>query len=136
MPATRCAYCGHENAPGAEVCTGCGKGLFASETVGPHSRAEAQPNALSVVLCTLASSLDAQIAAKHLGDSGIPVVVNADDCGGLLPELSIVGYRLLVTETDLPRAQEALREIEEQFGLKAEGSSPDPGVTRLPPPSS
>jgi len=136
MPATRCAYCGHENAPGAEVCTGCGKGLFASETVGPHRRAEAQPNALSVVLCTLASSLDAQIAAKHLGDSGIPVVVNADDCGGLLPQLSIVGgYRLLVAEADLPLAQEALHEIEERFGLKAGASARDVGglqVDRAP----
>jgi hypothetical protein len=132
MPGTRCPYCGNENPPGAEVCSGCGKGLLTSEAVGPHSPAGAQPNAHSVVLCTLASQLDAQVAAKHLGDSDIPVVVNSDDCGGLLPQLSIVGgYRILVTETDLPRAQEAMREIHEQFGLIAGGASPDP---KIPPP--
>lgn len=128
MPATRCTFCGHENAPGAEVCAGCGKGLLASEIVSPPTPPEAQPAARSVALCTFANPLDAQVAAKHLGDAGIPVVVNSDDCGGLLPQLSIVGgYRLLVTETDLPRAQEALREIEERFGLKAGASARDTG---------
>ena len=111
MPATRCAYCGHENAPGAEVCSGCGKGLLTSETVSPHHPAEAQPDARSAVLCTYANLLDAQVAAKHLEDAGVPVVVNSDDCGGLLPQLSIIGgYRLLVAETDLPRAQERSEE--------------------------
>jgi len=119
MPANRCHNCGHENAPDANVCTGCGKPLSTSETVSPHSPAGPQPDTRSVVLSTFPSQLDAQVAATHLEESGIPVVVNSDDCGGLLPQFSIIGgYRLLVTEADLPRATEALREIAEEFGVK------------------
>jgi hypothetical protein len=85
-----------------------------------------------VVLSTFGNPIDAQVAAKHLEDAGVPVVVNSDDCGGLLPQLSIVGgYRLLVAEGDRQRAEEALREIAHGFGIK-------PGVPRgySEPPSS
>ena len=119
MPAHRCQYCGHENAPGADVCAGCGEQLSTSESVGPTTPVRPQPEARSAVLATFANQLDAQVATRHLEECGIPVVVNSDDCGGLLPPLSIVGgYQLLVTEADRARATEALQEIAAQFGVK------------------
>jgi hypothetical protein len=137
MPVNLCPDCGHEIAPGTDVCTTCGKSLATAETVSPQSPAGAQPDTRSVVLSTFASQLDAQVAATHLEDAGIPVVVNSDDCGGLLPQLSIIGgYRLLVSEADRPRAAAALQEIAQEFGVKPgvpPGYSEQP--SNLSPPS-
>lgn len=118
MPVKHCSNCGQENDGDALSCVRCGASLPG-----------AQPDARSVVLGTFASQMNAQVAARHLEDSGIPVVVTADDCGGLYPFLTpALGIRLLVKTSDLPRAREALREMEEQFGIKAEGPGGDTGV--------
>jgi len=88
-----------------------------------------------VILRTFGSQVKAQVVADHLESANIPVVVGADDCGGLLPVFSPVhGFHLLVKDADLPRAEEALRDIEAEFGIETKGTAREPGVPRLPSP--
>ncbi len=127
MPVKHCSDCGQENDGDAPSCVRCGASL--RDATKPPPLPGAEPDARSVVLGTFASQMNAQVAAKHLEDAGIPVVVTADDCGGLYPFLTpALGIRLLVKTSDMPRARDALREMEEQFGIKAEGAGGDTGV--------
>ncbi|MEY2410038.1 MAG: putative prokaryotic signal transducing protein [Verrucomicrobiota bacterium] len=99
------------------ACADCGTRLPEAPPAPPPA-ASAEPNALSVLLVAYPSPMTAQVAATHLEQAGIPVVITADDCGGIYPMFGPVhGIRLLVKDSDLFRAQEALREIEQQFGL-------------------
>lgn len=121
MPTKRCTDCGQENNPEELSCQRCGASLPGAQEPPPPG---AEPEAHTVVLRTLQSQMNAEIIAQHLEGAGIPVLVSADDCVGLLPAM----IRLMVKASDLPRAEEALRDIEAQFGLKAGDPGPDSGV--------
>jgi hypothetical protein len=133
MPVKHCPACGRENDLDSLRCIRCGVALPGPEESPPG----AEPEARSVVLATFDNHLSAQAAANHLEDAGIPVVVNADDCGGLYPFLTpALGIRLLVKASDLPRARDAMTEMEAQFGIKADsvaGATGEPSDLRRPP---
>ena len=128
----RCTDCGQENNSEELSCQRCGASLPGVQEPPPPG---ADPEAQTVVLRTIHSQMNAGIIAQHLEGAGIPVLISADDCGGLLPAMELArGIRLLVKASDLPRAEEALRDIEEQFGLKAGDPGPDSGVPPVPGP--
>lgn len=131
MPTKRCPDCGQENNPDALLCPRCGASLSAA---GEPSPPGAEPEARTAILRTFTSQVTAQVVADHLESANIPVMVGADDCGGLLPVLSpLHGFHLLVKASDLPRAEEALRDIEAEFGINTAGSARPTSVVKLSP---
>ncbi len=57
----------------------------------------------------------AEVAKGLLLDEGIEAIVSADDCGGYRPHLTfgMGAVKLLVKESDLAKAQEVLKVLEE-----------------------
>ena len=54
---------------------------------------------------------EAEIARGLLDEAGIESIINADDCGGMLMGVSLirkVGIKLMVSEEDMERAENAL----------------------------
>ena len=127
MPAKPCPYCGRENPPEARACPACGTSFPAESPVPALPGVE--PDARSVVLRTFSSQMNAELVAQHLEEAGIRVLLTADDAGGTYPSLhAAYGTRLLIKVSDLTRAELALREMEEAFGIKAEGKCGDVGI--------
>lgn len=123
-----CSYCGTENAPDAPACKSCGTSLLAAPPELPAPGTE--PDARTVVLRTFSSQMNAEVVAQQLEQAGIRAMLTADDVGGVVPTLHVFqGIRLLIKASDRARAEQVLREIEEDFGVKAEGSGGDTGAT-------
>jgi hypothetical protein len=102
----RCTYCGKEYPDEASECTIDHQPLASSipepEPPGDDSRAEAK----TTVIRIFGSHEAAKLAAANLEAHGIECWVNADDCGGMYPNLAAVGggVRLLVRESDADAA--------------------------------
>lgn len=63
----------------------------------------------TVVAATVTDAFEAEVARVALEDAGIRAVVQADDAGGMHPQLtSVGGVRILVNARDLEEAQQIL----------------------------
>jgi hypothetical protein len=67
-----------------------------------------------VLLAEFGQRVEAEIALSALEAAGIRALVQADDCGAVDPALAFGrGVRLVVSQVDLERAREVLREARE-----------------------
>jgi hypothetical protein len=57
---------------------------------------------------TYVNRFEAEIAKTTLEAAGVPVLIKADDCGGMRPHLWMGGVDLLVHAADAERAAEVL----------------------------
>lgn len=65
------------------------------------------------VVATFSSRPQAEVARARLEAAGIGASVLGDDAGGLYPNLSTVGVRVVVDEEDREEAEAVLAEIPE-----------------------
>lgn len=61
-------------------------------------------------VATVATRSEAELVRARLESAGIMASVHSDDAGGLYPNLSQSGVRVLVTEADLAEAEAVLAE--------------------------
>jgi len=63
-----------------------------------------------VIVHTVATGLEAEIAKSALKAAGIPAIIKADTAGGMRPHIawSGVGFRILVREEDANAARDVL----------------------------
>ena len=72
------------------------------------------------IVKSFTSEIEAQFALNHLASLGIAGVIETDDCGGMRPHLDLsVGVALLVPDSELKPAQEALAEPAIDVNAKA-----------------
>ena len=97
----KCSYCGRDNADEAVNCHECGtefeREAKDSESADQKIKAEDKP----VIIRIFSSHEAAEQAAAKLEAHGITCWVDADDCGGMYPNLTTAaGVRLHVRAED------------------------------------
>ena len=97
----KCSYCGHDNTDEALECNGCGT-EFKREVVDSESTSgENHDEEETLTIRIFPSHEAAELAASKLEARGIRCWVDADDCGGMYPNLTTAaGVRLHVLAAD------------------------------------
>lgn len=104
----RCGYCGRGNADDASHCAGCGT-EFPKSAAESGSDEKDSASMERVLVRRFYSHPDADMAAAKLEAYGIECWVEADDCAGAYPNLTMArGVRLLVRKPDAEKAGELL----------------------------
>ncbi len=70
------------------------------------------PDAATIVVRSYSQEFPAQLALQALSDARIEATVVTDDCGGLYPQLSNTGFRLMVSAVHREAAEQVLAEVE------------------------
>jgi hypothetical protein len=101
----RCTYCGKEYPDEATECTIDRQPLASSSPEPKSANVDSSQEIRTVVIHIFGSHEAAMVAAASLEAHGIECWVNADDCGGMYPNLTVAGgVRLLVREPDAATA--------------------------------
>jgi len=78
-----------------------------------------------VTLQTFPNQTLANLAKNTLEAAGIPAIANADDCGGMEPQLQLtLGVRLLVTRENEEAARAVLAEAEAEAAKSLRAEDP------------
>jgi hypothetical protein len=100
-----CSYCGRDNTDEALHCSECGT-EFEREVMDSESTSGENHDKEETLTVRIFSSREAaQLAAANLEANGMRCWVDADDCGGMYPNLTAPGgVRLLVRASDAEEA--------------------------------
>jgi uncharacterized membrane protein YvbJ len=105
----KCSYCGHDNTDEALHCNECGT-EFEREVMASEPTDDGFHDDVKTTTIRIFSSHDtAELARSNLEARGIECWVNADDCGGMYPNLTAPGgVRLVVRASDAEAAMALL----------------------------
>jgi len=101
----RCTYCGKEYPDEATKCMIDHQPLASSSPEPKSANVDSSDEVKTVVIRIFGSHEAAKAATANLEAHGIECWVNADDCGGMYPNLTVAGgVRLLVHDLDAAAA--------------------------------
>jgi hypothetical protein len=101
----KCSYCGRDNTDEALHCNECGTEFEREVTDSESDNDGLHDEVKTVTIRTFTSHDAANIARSNLEAHGIECWVNADDCGGMYPNLTAPGgVRLVIRASDAEAA--------------------------------